>query len=146
MSNLDQGLESKKRYLKRYKKTIALVDRLKNKLEFLNEKMGSARIANYSDLPRGGIPVTEADLIADRIELEKRIKRLEVKANRYKSEILDIIDELDDIRYADILESFFIDCLSFEDIAENNCYSVRQVIRLYQEGVRLCKIPDRECQ
>ena len=54
---------------------------------------------------------------------------------KYKKEILDVIDELDDPRYAEVLESYFIRLKDFETIAEENNYTTRHVARLYREGI-----------
>lgn len=130
-----QEIESKKRSLKRYKKNKALVGRLEEKLALLEDRLTSVRSPKYSDMPRGGTPVTVEELISDKIELEERIERLKGKGKDLKSEILEEIDTLEDIRYAEVLESYFIDGISLEDIAENEGYTVRHVYRLYSEAV-----------
>lgn len=135
MGYLSQEAEDKKAYLKRYKKTLALIDRLKSKVAILEDRIGSPRSPNLSGMPRGGTRITDEDLIADKAEIEDRILRLESKASRYKKEILDVIDELDDPRYAEVLESYFIRLKDFETIAEENNYTTRHVARLYSEGI-----------
>jgi hypothetical protein len=87
-------------------------------------------------MPRGGTPITKEDLIAEKDEIERRIKRLEGKGVNIKNEIVDIIDELEDPRYVEILESFLIDGKDFGDIAEDNGYSVRHIERLYREAIK----------
>mgnify|MGYP003297035662 CR=1 FL=1 len=136
MSDLEsQELNRKKRFLKRYRKNRVLILRLKNKVETLDGRIAGMRSPVLSDMPRGGTPVTKDDLIAEKIEIEERIKRLESKGKILKKEILEKIDELDDIRYVEILEAFFIECLSFEDIADNEGYGLRHVMRLYTEAL-----------
>ena len=128
-------IERKKRFLKRYRKNIACINRLKEKLVTLESRITAIRSPNYSGMPRGGTPVTIDDLLADKDDLEQRIKRLRAKGNNLRSEIIDEIDSLDDVRYCDILEDFFIGCKSLEDIADDGGYSVRHVYRLYSEAV-----------
>ena len=128
-------IESKKRFLKRYRKNLNCINRLEDKLNLLDDKLNSVRSPNLSGMPRGGTPVTEADLIADKIDLEERIKRLKEKSKILKREILEEIDSLDEPRYCMVLEEFFIDCLSLEDIAENEGYTIRHVYRLYHDAV-----------
>lgn len=127
--------EKTKRYLKRYKKNISLINRLEEKLATIDEKIQSLKSPTYSDMPKGGTPVTKEDLISDKLELEARINRLCVKGKRLKQETLEKIDELDDTRYAEVLESFMIDCKSFEDIGEDMGYTERHVKRLYSEAI-----------
>lgn len=127
--------ERKKRYLKRYRKNTALLDRLNRKLEDLNQRIYTLRSPSLSGMPRGGEPVTVSDLIADKADLEERIDKLTNKGKNIKREILNQIDDLDDVRYVEILELFFIDCMDFDEIAEETGYNVRHVIRLYSEGI-----------
>ena len=146
MDNLKlQELECRKRYLKRYRKNRALIDRLSDKVAALDDRIYGLRSPVISDMPRGGKRVEVSDLIADREELERRIDRLECKGKEIKSEILDQIDGLDDPRYAEVLESFFIDCKDFYQIAEEMDYTERHIIRLYSEGILAlngCQDPD----
>lgn len=128
-------IDKKKRSLKRYKNNLACIRRLENKLSILEERIISVKSPTLSGMPRGGKPITTDDLIADKIDLKKRIDRLKSKSDKLKSEILEEIDSLEDYRYCEILEAFFIDCMSLEDIADNEGYTVRHVYRLYQEAV-----------
>lgn len=136
MTDIDiPEIERRKRYLKRYKKNNALIDRLENKLSMLDERIYSLRSPIISDMPKGGAKITNEDLIAEKKELEDRINRLLLKGRTYKGEILEKIDELEDPRYAEILEAFFIDLKGFEEIGENMGYTTRHVIRLYSEAI-----------
>lgn len=132
-----QEIERKKRALKKYKKNIACVMRLEEKLILLDERITSVKTPKLSDMPRGGQLVSIDDLLSDKQELEERIDRLKRKGRRLKSDILEEIDTLDDPRYCEILESFFIDCLSLEEIADNEGYTIRHVYRLYSEAVTI---------
>lgn len=127
----------KKRALKRYRKNRECVERLKDKLSTLTQKIESVRIPTLSGMPRGGSPITVDDLIADKIQLEDRIARLEDKGRTLKAEILEEIDALEDVRFCEVLELYFIDCKSMEDIAEISGYNPRYVYDLYSRGVAL---------
>ena len=130
-----QEIERKKRSLKRYKKNLACIGRLEEKLALLDDRIKSVKSPNMSGMPRGGTPVTIADLLSDKVELEERIERQKAKSKDLKKEILEEIDSLDDIRHTEVLESFLIDGISLEDIADNEGYTVRHVYRLYSEAV-----------
>ena len=127
--------ERKKRYLKRYKRNDILIDRLENKLRALEARIQGVRSPSLSGMPRGGKPVTREDLIADKVDLERRIERLKGKGEDIRRETLDLIDELEDARYAEVLESFLIDDMTFREIAEDMDYTERHVIRLYSEAI-----------
>lgn len=131
----DSDLIRKKRYMKRYKKNNTLINRLENKLADLDARMYKIKSPNYSDMPRGGTPVTMEDLMSEKLETEERINRLCVKGKKLRSETLEKIDTLEDSRYAEILELFFINSMGFDAIAEKTGYTVRHVIRLYTESI-----------
>lgn len=130
-----QLIRKTKRWLKRYRRNVDCIERLKNKLEQLEDRLTSIKTPNLSGMPRGGVPVSVEELLSDKIDLERRIGRLEKKGRNYKTEILDEIDTLDDPRYCEVLESYLIECIPLDDIAENEGYSIRHIYRLYSEAV-----------
>lgn len=141
MTDLEfQESDNKKRFLKRYRKNVALIDRLKYKIKCLDERMSSLKSPKLSDMPRGGTPVTIEDLVAEKIEIEHRIRRLEDKGRVIKVEILDKIDELEDPRYAEVLESFLIDCKDLDTIGEELGYTTRHIERLYSEAINAVSV------
>lgn len=132
-----QEIIKKKRSLKRYRKNRACIDRLEEKLNLLDLRIKSVKSPNYSGMPRGGTPVTVAELVSDKLELEERIKRLKKKGKNIKSEILEEIDSLEDPRYCEVLEAYFIDCKSIGDIAEDMDYTERYIYDLYREAIEV---------
>lgn len=131
-----EEIEQKKRWLKRYRKNRQLITRLEEKLQKVDERLYKIKSPNFSGEPRGGTPPTQAELIADKMEIQMRINQLSQRGAQIKAEILDKIDELDDVRYAAVLEAYFIDGLTFEEIAEKETgYTVRHVLRLYGEAL-----------
>lgn len=134
-------IANKKAWMRRYLNTRSKVDRLKTKLSILNQKLSSPRSPNMSGMPRGGKPITEADLIADKIDLESRIQRLENKGKEYHREIITVIDNMSDNKRANILEAWFINGDNPETIAENEGYTVRHIFRLYAEAMEMIDIP-----
>lgn len=130
-------IENKKRWLKRYKKNMACINRLETKLYELTNRIETIRTSNLSGMPRGGQPITLDEMLSDKIELENRISRLKTRRLDLKAEIIAAIDTLDDPRHCEILESFFIDGYTLEQIAEKENYTTRHVYRLYSEGVKL---------
>lgn len=132
-----QEIEKKKRFLKRYKKNNACIDRLEDKLNLLDERIKSVKSPILTGMPRGGVPITIEEMISDKIELEERIKRLKKKRKRLRTEILEEIDSLEDPRYCEVLEAFFIECLSMEDIADREGYTVRHIYKLYSEAISI---------
>lgn len=127
--------ERKKSFLRRYKKNCSMIERLVEKRDMINGRIIGLNSPKLSDMPKGGTPVSKEELIAEKLEIEERIERLKKRGVIYKAEILKKIDELDDTRYAEILESYFIECKEFGEIAEENNYTIRHVFRLYADAI-----------
>lgn len=137
-----QQIEKKKRSLKRYKKNLSCIERLEAKLDLVSERMTSVKSPNFSGMPRGGTPVTTADLVCEKMELEERIERLKEKGKILRREILAEIDTLEDPRQAEVLEAFFIGGQSMEEISDDTTWNVRHVYRLYSEGVTILALSE----
>ena len=69
----------KKRFLKRYRKNVDCIERLERKKVDLESRIGSVKSPSLSGMPRGGTPVTQTDLVSEKIDLEKRIEKLKKK-------------------------------------------------------------------
>lgn len=136
-----QIMKTKKQFLQRYNKTLKLIERLEAKLLALDDRLTSVGSPSISDLPRCSSGKTSSDLILDKIELQDRINRLILKAKEQKGEIIEAIDELDDRRVAEVLESIYIDGLDMYDISDQTGYSVRHVYRLYIQGLNNIELP-----
>lgn len=140
----DQSIQEiekhKKRFLRRYQNNLACINRLEAKLVILDDRITSIKSPNYSGMPRGGVPVTIDDLMSDKLDLEKRIKKLKTKGQNLKEAIYDEIDSLEDPRYCDVLEAYFIDGLSIREIAEETGYTERHIYTLYAEAIRLLSV------
>lgn len=124
-----------KTYLRRYKQNRENVQRLHERLMLIEDKMKGVRSPRITGMPRGGTPLSMEDLIVRKSELEFRINALQERGTEIRREIQRAIDGMNNRRYAEVLESYFIDCLPFEDIAENTGYNIRHVLRLYSEGI-----------
>ena len=140
-NSYEEEITNTKKFLRRYKNNMSCVDRLELKLQTLDERIKSIKSPNYSGMPRGSTPVTIEELISDKMELEKRIIKLKLKGKQLRSDILDRIDLLDDSRYCEVLEAYFIDNKSITEIADEMQYTERHVYSLYKKGIeKLMKI------
>ena len=105
--------EAKKTYLKRYTKMRVKIDRL-------SERLG------------------DLDSSVDKVlydETTRRISAMQHDAQMVRTEILSVIDALEIYNELEVIEMYFIDNMTFEEIADEKCYSVRHVIRLYSGGI-----------
>lgn len=134
VDDIQKLTRQKKFFLKRFRKNKSCIIRLQNKLYILESRLKSPKPINYSDMPKGG-PISLDDLMADKVDLEKRIDKLVSKGERIKCEIINEIDNIDDPRYCEILEAYFIDCMDMEDIADNMGYGLRHTYKLYSDAI-----------
>ena len=135
--------KNKKRSLRRYRKTVECIERLERKLEALDDRITKIKSPSFSGMPRGGVPVTIDDLLSDKMDLEARIERLKGKRRDLKKAVCEEIDSLEDPRYCEILEAYFIDGVSFGDIAEELGYTERRVIALYSEAISILSVTNQ---
>ena len=131
---------SKKRSLKRYRKNLSCIKRLEKKIALIDERMTTIKSPSLSGMPRGGVPITIDDLISDKQDLENRVKRLKQKSRDLKNAVCEEIDSLEDPLQCEVLEAYFIDCQSIEDIAEDLGYTERYIYSIYSEAIRILSV------
>lgn len=127
--------DSTKYYLKRYKKNREMIKWLRKRLVSLSSRIEGLKSPGISDMPRGGEHKSKEDLIAEKVDIERRIGRLEAKGKQLRTETLDLIDNLDNFHEAEVLERYLIDCEDFDVIADDMKFSERHVVRLYTSAV-----------
>ncbi|MFZ8764773.1 hypothetical protein [Enterococcus diestrammenae] len=137
---MKEETKRKKYYLKKYRRCITKIDRLEEKLSELDFKLEGLNSKEITDMPRGGQPLTLDELLVRKEELKTRINNLVQSSHRIRQEACFAFDALDDERCAEVLEMYFIDLLSFDEIAESKHYSFRHVTRLYSQGLEEVRI------
>ena len=137
-------VKAKKIWLRRYRNNREQIERLKNKIEQLDERSLSARSANLSGMPRGSGDNTSMSFTDKKLDLERRINILYERGKEIRREILSAIDELDDVRYAEVLELWFVNMLPLSEISEQLGYSERHILSLYKKAVESLVIPTVE--
>ncbi|GGC74870.1 DUF1492 domain-containing protein [Enterococcus wangshanyuanii] len=131
----------KKSYLKRYRRYQQKIKRLEEKLLEIDNRITGIKSVEIKDMPSGGQTVTIEDLFVQKEETKKRIKNLTDINKQNRLEIYHCIDQLEDDRSAEVLECFFIDSMTFEEIADMKHYSVRHIVSLYAQGLDNVKLP-----
>lgn len=127
--------DSTKKALKRYKKNKNMIQWLYERRSRLVARIESLKSPGISDMPKGGDHRSKEDLIAEKVDIERRISKLEAKGSRLRTETLDLIDSLDNFHEAEVLERYLIDCEEFAEIAAAMRFSERHVVRLYTSAV-----------
>lgn len=134
--------DEKKRVLKRYRRKLEMIARLEERVRALDRKIDGLRSPSLSGMPRGGKALTSEDLIADKVDLERRIEKQKLEGGRLRRRTLDLIDQVDDVRRGEVLEDYFIYGMSFGQIAEEMGYTERHIIRLYGEAIDMITLCD----
>ena len=133
--NHTEDYEVKKRYLSRYRNNIYCILRLECKLEKTKIQANTVRSQTYTEKVSGGIHKRQEDLCCEVIDLETRIKSLKAKGRKLKAEITAVIDELENYREAEVLELYYIDCKTMNEISYELNYSWRHTERLFLSGM-----------
>ncbi len=136
--------DSKKRFLKRYSRIMKRIERLEDKLFDLDSRLYKVTTGEMTDMPRGGGSLTMDDVMVLKEETTERINALVQESRNIRKEIVVALDELEDFRHVEVLEHFFIEDKSIEEIAEETGYTVRHTIRFYTDAINL--LDSRICQ
>ncbi|MBL1057976.1 DUF1492 domain-containing protein [Ligilactobacillus salivarius] len=130
----DSKFKQHKAYLMQYRKIHTKIDRLKNKLNRLNERYGLKGVS-YSSEPSGSVKQTLDDVLAQKEYVENKLSKLTEDSIKIRNEIQDKLLELDNQLEAEVLDLYFLERYSLTEIADTLCYSERQIERLYASGI-----------
>ncbi|WP_279159610.1 hypothetical protein [Thomasclavelia cocleata] len=128
-----EDFKEKKHFLMRYRKNIAKINRLKTLIYILDEEIKSVKSVKYDSSSRGGEP--SENKVNKKIDYEIRLSNIKKITDQYKREIIECIDNLEDIRFIDVLEKYFIDCYDMEEISIELNYSLRYTRYLYSQAI-----------
>lgn len=132
-------------YLMRYRDVYAKIDRLEDRLYFLDtrlEKLSSPRITGMPKSTSSNADIRD-DLIMQKDEVTERINKQNVKRMKLRKEICNVIDDLDDTQEARVLELYFIDGMTKQEIADYLVFDLRWIKQLYSRGIQHLAITHR---
>ena len=130
----DNNFKHNKNYLMQYRKIHTKIDRLRNKLNRLNERYDLKGVS-YSSQPSGSVKQTLDDVLAQKEYVESKLDELTEESIKIRNEIQDKLLELDNQLEAEVLDLYFLERYSLTEIADTLCYSERQIERLYANGI-----------
>lgn len=133
--NTDNEFKHNKAYLMQYRRIHEKIDRLKDKLDRIDERC-SLKGVSYSSQPSSTVTQTLDDILAQKEYIEGKISKLTGDAIKISNEIQDRLLELDNQLEAEILDLYFLESHSLNEIANDLCYSERQIERLYVKGIK----------
>lgn len=132
--SIDNEFKHNKAYLMRYRKIHTKIDRLKDKLNRLNERYDLKGVS-YSSKPSSSVKKTLDDVLAQKEYLENKLNKLIDESYNIRNDITDKLLDLDNQLEATVLDFYFLERYSLNDIADELSYSDRQIERLYIDGI-----------
>ena len=125
-----------KKLLSQYKRTKELIRDLERQSEDMGEQATCIKsTSNISGMPRGGVPYTVADLLADKDEIDRRIKKLETVAAQRKEIVQTYIDTVLSVRHNRFLTLYYIRCMTIDQISDQEGYVDRSGYRIFSEAL-----------
>ena len=130
-----------KEFLRRAREVDRRVDEAQERVDRLRAQLEAGRMSSITGMPRGGgADWTET---ADRlIELEQRVNAKTRELVRWKLAAIDAIDAVEEARLREVLELYYIDGFTWEQVAQRMGLDVRWVYRLHGKALLRVKVPE----
>lgn len=104
-------------------------------------RLTAGRTANLNGMPRGG-GYDWTDAVSRLIEMEREIGAEIIDLCRIKREVNTAIDQVEDMRYRQLLELRYRNYYSWERIAREMGFDVRHIYRLHGEALLCVRVPE----
>lgn len=130
-----------KEFLRRARDVDRRVDEAQERVDRLRAKLEAGRLSRVTGMPRGGgADWTET---ADRlIELERVVNARTREWVRWKLDAIDAIRSVGEPRLAEVLELYYIDGLTWEQVAQRMGLDQRWVYRLHGRALLEVRVPE----
>ena len=130
-----------KEFLRRARAVDRRVDEATERVERLRAKLGAGRMSSITGMPRGGS--SDWTQTADRlIELEQAVNARTRELVRWKLAAIDAIRAVEDPRLSEVLELYYIDGFTWEQVAQRMGVDVRTVYRLHGRALLRVVVPE----
>ena len=129
-----------KEFLRRARDVDRRVDEAQERVDRLRARLEAGRLSRVTGMPRsGGADWTET---ADRlIELERRVNARTRELVRWKLAAIDAIDQVEEGRLREVLELYYLDGFSWQQVAQRMELSDRHVQRLHGIALLQVRVP-----
>ena len=130
-----------KEFLRRARTVDRRVDEAHERVERLRARLEAGRMSQITGLPRGG--ASDWTETADRlIELERRVNSRTRELVRWKLAAMDAIDMVEEANLREVLELYYIDGYTWEQVAQRMGVDLRWVYRLHGRALLRVKVPE----
>lgn len=132
-----------KEFLRRARSVDRRVDEAQERVQRLRARLESGRMSSVTGMPRGG--GSDWTETADRlIELEQVVNQRTRELVRWKLAAIDAIRAVEEPRLAEVLELYYIDGFTWEQVAQRMDLSDRHVKRLHGIALLRITVPEEE--
>ena len=129
-----------KEFLRRARSIDRRVDEAQERVERLRARLEAGRMSQITGLPRGG--ASDWTETADRlIELERRVNARIRELVRWKLAAMDAIDLVEEANLREVLELYYIDGYTWEQVATRMGVTERWVQILHGRALFKVKVP-----
>ena len=130
-----------KEFLRQARDVDRRVDEAQERVDRLRARLEAGRLSRVTGMPRGGgADWTET---ADRlIELERVVNARTREWVRWKLDAIDAIRSVGEPRLAEVLELYYIDGLTWEQVAQRMGLDQRWVYRLHGRALLEVRVPE----
>jgi len=130
-----------KEFLRRARSVDRRVDEAQERVKRLRARLESGRMSSVTGMPRGG--GSDWTETADRlIELEQVVNQRTRELVRWKLAAIDAIRAVEEPREAELLELYYIDALTWEQVAQRMALDLRWVYRLHGRALTKVRVPE----
>lgn len=129
-----------KEFLRRARQVDRRVDEAQERVERIRAKLESGRMSAVTGMPRGG--AGDWTQTADRlIEMEQRVNAQTREMVRWKLAAIDAINAVEDDRLSEVLELYYIDGFTWDQVAERMGLDKRWVFRMHGRALMKINVP-----
>lgn len=130
-----------KEFLRRARDVDRRVDEAQERVERLRARLEAGRMSQITGMPRGGSG--DWTQTADRlIELEQAVNARTRELVHWKLAAMAAIDAVEEIRLREVLELYYIDRFTWEQVAERiGLRDVRWVYELHGRALKQVRVP-----
>lgn len=132
-----------KRFLRSVRDIDRRIEREEEEIERLRAKLEAGRLNVLTGMPRGGQGdwTATADSL---IELEKKHNARIREMCRLKIAAVDAVDAVEEARYREVLDLYYLKGLTWEQVATTMGLDLRWVYRLHGRALTRIRVPEEK--
>lgn len=130
-----------KQFLRQVRFLDRRIEREEEQLMRLRAKLEAGRMSSITGMPRGGAG-DWTDTVDHLIVLEQRLNARVREMCQIKARAIDMIDRVDDGRFRELLDCYYIKGMTWEQVAHEMHLDLRWVYRLHGRALRAVRMEE----